>query len=46
MVYDKLDRMTSRVEPELKSYWVYDTAAQGKGGRIVTGYPTNTGKNP
>ena len=31
MVYDKLGRMTQRVEPGLTSDWIYDTAAYGKG---------------
>jgi RHS repeat-associated protein len=31
MTYDMLDRMTSRVEKDLRSAWVYDSAANGKG---------------
>jgi RHS repeat-associated protein len=31
MDYDRLDRMFVRVEPELTSHWVYDTAANGVG---------------
>ena len=29
--YDDLDRMTARYEPDLNSYWVYDTASNGIG---------------
>ncbi len=29
--FDVLDRMTHRLEPDLESYWVYDTAAHGVG---------------
>jgi RHS repeat-associated protein len=29
--YDALDRMTLRMEPDLESHWVYDTATKGKG---------------
>jgi len=29
--YDDLDRLTARLEPDLKSYWVFDTATYGKG---------------
>jgi len=31
MVYDPLDRMTQRLEPDLDSRWVYDTAVNGVG---------------
>lgn len=29
--YDDLDRLKARLEPDLKSYWVFDTATYGKG---------------
>lgn len=53
MVYDKLGRMTQRVEPGLTSNWIYDTAAYGKGklyqaktnaGYIRTHYYDNKGR--
>ncbi|MDQ1813295.1 Ig-like domain-containing protein [Massilia sp. CCM 9210] len=31
LVYDALDRMTQRLEPDLSSYWIFDTAARGVG---------------
>jgi hypothetical protein len=31
MTYDLLGRMTQRIEPDLSSYWTYDTAANGVG---------------
>jgi YD repeat-containing protein len=31
MVYDMLDRMVERHDPDLESYWVYDTASKGIG---------------
>ena len=33
MAYDVLGRMVSKSEPDLVSTWVYDTAANGKGGQ-------------
>ncbi|WP_373989876.1 Ig-like domain-containing protein [Duganella sp. BuS-21] len=49
MGYDLLDRMTSRLEPEMNSYWVYATkdangAKSSKLGKLVEAYigtPTN-----
>jgi RHS repeat-associated protein len=39
--YDNLDRMTARLEPDLESHWVYDTAAKGIGqlAEAYTGTP-------
>ena len=31
MNFDVMDRMTHRLEPDLESYWVYDTAVHGVG---------------
>src|SRR5262249_31089524 len=31
MTYDLLDRMTERLEPDLESHWIYDTATSGVG---------------
>jgi RHS repeat-associated protein len=31
MQYDSLDRMTARMEPDLESHWVFDTAPKGIG---------------
>lgn len=42
-VHDKLDRMTSRVEADLTTTWVFDSAANGKGrlAETYTGAETN-----
>jgi RHS repeat-associated protein len=40
--YDKLGRMTARIEPDLDSRWVYDTANKGIGQLAeATGAPTS-----
>lgn len=42
MTYDLLDRMTLRMEPDLESHWVYDSANKGIGqlAEAYTGTPT------
>jgi RHS repeat-associated protein len=41
--YDRLDRMTGRIESDLTAAWIYDTAANGKGqlGETYTGTDVN-----
>lgn len=42
--FDNLDRMTRRLEPELDSHWVYDTATNGKG-QLALAYTGTGGSN-
>ncbi|MDQ1813289.1 polymorphic toxin-type HINT domain-containing protein [Massilia sp. CCM 9210] len=45
LVHDMLDRMTQRLEPDLSSYWIFDTAARGLG-KLAEAYTmTGTAKD-